>query len=138
MKTLLIVWMWLYPAENAEENTPASERGSLVLYRRKDYFGADFTIKINNQLVTQKFSNNEYFRLEVPAGKVRVDTEGGFITDKKSMLFTVKSNETVFLKGIVDYDYLSNALYFKRADSDQANKEIVKLKMDETALKKIE
>lgn len=134
--TLILVWLQLSLLEVPE--LTQTEPAVLVLYRRKDYFGADFTIKINNQLVTQKFSNNEYFRLEVPAGKVRVDTEGGFITDKKSMLFTVKSNETVFLKGIVDYDYLSNALYFKRADSDQANKEIVKLKMDETALKKIE
>ncbi|MFN8345755.1 MAG: hypothetical protein U0X91_12155 [Spirosomataceae bacterium] len=138
MKTLLIVWMWLYPAANAEENTAASERGSLVLYRRKDYFGADFTVKINNQLVTQKFSNNEYLQLEVPAGKVKIDTEGGFITDKKSMLFSVRANETVYLKGIVDYDYLSNALYFKRTDNEQAAQEIRKTKLDETALRKIE
>lgn len=129
--------LWLYFPGFGEE-PPPTERGIMVLYRRKDYFGSDFTIKINNQLVTQKFSNNEYFQLEVPAGKVKIDTGGGFITDKKSMLFTVKSNETVFLKGIVDYDYLSNALYFKRTDSEQANKEIAKLKLDETALKKIE
>jgi hypothetical protein len=120
------------------EEPPPTERGVMVLYRRKDYFGSDFTIKINNQLITQKFSNNEYFRLEVPVGKVKIDTEGGFITDKKSMLFSVKSNETVFLKGIVDYDYLSNALYFKRTDSEQAAKEISKTKLDETAIKKIE
>lgn len=41
-----------------------------------------------------------------------------------------------FLKGIVDYDYLSNALYFKRTAGDQAAKEMTKLKPDETALKK--
>jgi hypothetical protein len=135
-QSLIIVWLQL--STLAEKEIAQPEPSVLILYRRKDYFGSDFTVKINNRLVTEKFSNNEYFRLEVPAGKVKIDTEGGFITDKKSMLFTVKSNETVFLKGIVDYDYLSNALYFKRTDSEQAMKEISKTKPDETALKKIE
>lgn len=129
--------LWLYFPGLGEE-LPSAERATVVLYRRKDYFGSDFTVKINSQVVTQRFSNNEYFRLEVPAGKIRVETEGDFITEKKSMIFTVNANETVFLKGIVDYDYLSNALYFKRTDGDQAAKEMVKLKPDETALKRIE
>lgn len=138
MKFQSLIILWLQLSTLAEKEIAQTEPSVLILYRRKDYFGSDFTVRINNQLVTEKFSNNEYFRIEVPAGKVKIDTEGGFITDKKSMLFTVKANETVFLKGIVDYDYLSNALYFKRTDSEQATKEISKTNLDETALKKIE
>ncbi|WP_147277155.1 hypothetical protein [Runella aurantiaca] len=137
MKLRTIMLLWLYFPGFGEE-PPSAERATVVLYRRKDYFGSDFTVKINSQAVTQRFSNNEYFRLEIPAGKIRVETEGDFITEKKSMTFTVNANETLFLKGIVDYDYLSNALYFKRTASDQAAKEMTKLKPDETALKKVE
>ncbi len=137
MKLQTIMLLWLYFAGFGEE-PPSAERATVVLYRRKDYFGSDFTVKINSQVVTQRFSNNEYFRLEVPAGKIRIETEGDFITEKKSMIFTVNANETLFLKGIVDYDYLSNALYFKRTAGDQAAKEMTKLKPDETALKKVE
>ena len=129
--------LWLYLPGFGEE-PPSAERAVVVLYRRKDYFGSDFTVKVNSQVVTQRFSNNEYVRLEVPAGKIRVETEGDFITEKKSMTFTVNANETVFLKGIVDYDYLSNALYFKRTDAEQAAKEMVKLKPDNSATKQIE
>lgn len=137
MKLRTIILLWLYFPGFGEE-PPSAERATVVLYRRKDYFGSDFTVKINSQVVTQRFSNNEYSRLEVPAGKIRVETEGNFITEKKSMTFTVNANETLFLKGIVDYDYLSNALYFKRTDAEQAAKEMVKLKPDNSALKQIE
>lgn len=135
IRTILLLWLY-FPGFG--EEPPSAERATVVLYRRKDYFGSDFTVKINSQVVTQRFSNNEYFRLDIPAGKIRVETEGDFITEKKNMTFTVNANETLFLKGIVDYDYLSNALYFKRTANDQAAKEMVKLKPDETALKKIE
>lgn len=137
MKIRTILLLWLYFPGYGEE-PPSAERATVVLYRRKDYFGSDFTLKINSQVVTQRFSNNEYVRLDVPAGKISVETEGDFITEKKKMTFTVNANETLFLKGIVDYDYLSNALYFKRTAGDQAAKEMVKLKPDETALKRIE
>ncbi|WP_428653197.1 hypothetical protein [Runella sp.] len=138
MKIPVFILFWLYLSTFLAKESAETERAVVVVYRRKDYFSADFTIKINNQAITEKFSNNEYFRLEVPAGKVKVDTEGSFITEKKSMSFTINANETLFLKGIVDYDYLSNALYFKRTDSGEAAKEMNKLKLDETALKRIE
>lgn len=138
MKFQVFILVWLHIAATLGEEFSQTDRTVLVLYRRKDYFGSDFTVKINNQVVTEKFSNNEYLRLDVPAGKVKIETEGGFITEKQSMLFSVKANEVVYLKGVVDYDYLSNALYFKRTPPDAAAQEITKTKLDETALRRIE
>lgn len=138
MKNALMVGLWMVFATSNKELNESGERGTLVLYRRKDYFSSDFTLKINNQQVSQKFSNNEFIRLDVPAGRLKIETEGGFITEKQSMAFSVAPNETVYLKGIVDYDYLSNALYFKRIDNESATREITKTKLDETALRRIE
>jgi hypothetical protein len=138
MKFQAFILVWLHLIAALGEEFTQTDRTVLILYRRKDYFGSDFTIKINNQVITEKFSNNEYLRLDVPVGKIKIETEGGFITEKQSMLFSVKANEVVYLKGIVDYDYLSNALYFKRTLPDAAAQEITKTKLDETALRKIE
>ena len=138
MKNALMVGLWMMFATTTEELNESGERGTLVLYRRKDYFSSDFTLKINNQEVSQKFSNNEYIRVDVPAGRLKIETEGGFITQKQNMAFSVLPNEIVYLKGIVDYDYLSNALYFKRTDAEQATREMSKTKLDETALRRIE
>lgn len=138
MKNALMVGLWMVFATANKELNESGERGTLVLYRRKDYFSSDFTLKINNQQVSQKFSNNEFIRLDVPAGRLKIETEGGFITEKQSMAFNVAPSETVYLKGIVDYDYLSNALYFKRIDNESATREITKTKLDETALRRIE
>jgi hypothetical protein len=138
MRFQAFILVWLHLTATFGEEFTQTDQTVLILYRRKDYFGSDFTVKINNQLITEKFSNNEYLRLDVPAGKIKIETEGGFITEKQSMTFLVKANEVVYLKGIVDYDYLSNALYFKRIPADTATQEITKTKLDETALRKIE
>ncbi|MCU0338715.1 MAG: hypothetical protein MUE30_02430 [Spirosomaceae bacterium] len=117
---------------------PPVEYGTLTIYRRRDYFDEGFVVKINKVLVSKSFSNNELIVVEVPVGKAIIETSGGYITDKQTYTITVKANETIYLKGVVDYDYFSNTLYLKRIAPNKALPELTKLSQNAQLVKKVE
>lgn len=117
---------------------PPSETGTLIIYRRRDYFRSAFTLKINNTVITTQFSNNEFVEVSVPTGKTTIETSGSYITEKQNYTITVKTGETYFLKGVIDYDFFQNTLYLALVNPTEAVKELKKLKRNAQAIQKLE
>jgi hypothetical protein len=117
---------------------PPSDTGTVIIYRRRDYFTSAFTIKINQRIVTTSFSNNEYIEVVVPEGKIFIETSGSYITEKQNYTLTVKAGETYFLKGVVDYDFYQNTLYLSLINPTEAIKVLSKLERNVKALRKLE
>ncbi|TAE94850.1 MAG: hypothetical protein EAZ80_09940 [Runella slithyformis] len=130
MKTLLIALLF--------ELNLSVEYGTLTIYRRRDYFTQSFSIKINNTFITKNLGNNEYLTVEVPTGQAIIETSGGYLTEKQTFTITVKKDEIYYLKGVVDYDYFSNALYLRKVLPPEAFADLKKLSLNAQLVKKLE
>jgi hypothetical protein len=130
MKTLLIALLF--------ELNLSVEYGTLTIYRRRDYFTQSFNVKINNTLITKNLGSNEYLTVEVPTGQATIETSGGYLTEKQTFTITVKKDEIYYLKGVVDYDYFSNALYLRKVLPPEAFADLKKLSLNAQLVKKLE
>lgn len=135
METTLTTW-WLLFALLAHQGSPSPlpvDAAQLIIYRQKEFGGASYTIHVNEKKVGV-LPPNRYFQLTVPAGRVRIQSDRNYYTDKQTILLTLQAGGTYFIKAVEEMDFLTHALLMAPVTQEQARREMGKLKRVEPSL----
>ncbi|MEL6254048.1 MAG: hypothetical protein AAFR87_18715 [Bacteroidota bacterium] len=108
---------------------------------KKGYSGSGFGIKVNDQWMVKSMKNRSWFDVEVPVGKLTIETvpEVRYPTsDGKSFSLEVEAGRLYYLEAIVDYEFWVSSMYLVLREKERAEKEIKRFKQKEYVLKKVE
>lgn len=113
----------------------------LKIYKRGGYGRSGFSLTINNQLVCKKLKSRSWFEVEVPAGKLKLETAPHFeypTYEGKSFSFEVEEEKVYYLEAVIDYEFFVSRTYLVQRDSAQAMKEMKRYKLDKNAKNRLE
>lgn len=103
------------------------EQATLVIYRQSDFQSASFILKVNGEKISENFRAKSVLTVQVPLGNTLIETNGGVFVERKTFSLTAKEGEVYYLEAIVEYSFLSNALYLVRREEAVAQKAINRL-----------
>lgn len=124
----------------AQSNLTQEAHATLRIYK-KAYTSSGFGIKINDQLVVRNLKNRSWFEVEVPVGKLAIETisEVRYPTVKrKSFSLEVEAGKLYYLEAIVDYEFWVSSMYLVLREAERAEKDMKRCKQREYELKKVE
>ncbi|MEM6802616.1 MAG: hypothetical protein AAF696_14500 [Bacteroidota bacterium] len=134
---LIFALVLLMGASSAEgQKAPAKLR----IYK-KSYSGPGFGLKINEQMVVDRLKNRSWIEVEVPEGKLVLETipEIRYPTNEgKSFSLEVESGKLYYLEAVLDYEFWVSSLYLILREKERAEKEMKRFKQGEYVLKKVE
>jgi|APTNR8051073442_1049403.scaffolds.fasta_scaffold00226_39 hypothetical protein len=132
---LLLTLSWLGVA--AAQQQPAT----LYIYQRSTFSRAvAFDVWINGQQVAVAFPARSYFILQAPPGVLNLRTIGrpAYIAETKTFQLNVNAGQTYYLEAILDYDFMSSALYLVQRDATEFRRRQKSLQLNENAKTKLE
>ncbi|MEM8888795.1 MAG: hypothetical protein AAGD28_12495 [Bacteroidota bacterium] len=124
----------------AQSSLEQEAHATLRIYK-KAYTSSGFGIKINEQIVVKNLRNRTWFEVEVPVGKLTIETvsEVRYPTVKqKSFSLEVEAGNLYYLEAIVDYEFWVSSMYLVLREKARAEKDMKRCKQREYELKKVE
>ena len=99
----------------------ADEPAVIFIFRRTGFQRSQFDIHINGQLVAKDFPGRAYFAIKTPPGELLLRTTGRpkYYMEEKTFRLRAEAGKTYYLEAVLDYDFLSGALYLvQRTEED--------------------
>ncbi len=116
---LLVPWLLDAPGEPV-----LTDRATLTIYRKKEFFGDGAEIRLNGTVVVKNLGSNRSATLDVPAGRLRLESSVGYLGDRQTLGLTVEAGKRYFVKGVYDADFLTRTLYLVPVGEEQARQEM--------------
>ena len=119
---------------------PKQQSTAKLRIYKKGYTGSRFGIKINDQLVVKSMKNRTWFEVEVPAGKLTIETvlEMRYPSVQgKTFSLEVEAGKIYYLEAIVDYEFWVSSIYLVLREKERAEEEIKRFKQRDYELKKV-
>ena len=108
------------------------QHATLRIYK-KGYTRSGFGIRINEQMVVKSLKNRSWMDVEVPAGKLTIETvpEVRYPTNEgKSFSLEVEAGKRYYLEAVIDYEFWTSTMYLVLRDKERAETEIKRFKQD--------
>ena len=115
-------------------------QAKLRIYK-KAYSGPGFGLNNNAQKVLKHFKNRSWIEVEVPAGRLILETIPSFRypgNEGKSFSLEVEAGKLYYLEAVVDYDFFASTMYLFLRDKERSEKEMKRFKQGEYVFKKVE
>lgn len=140
--SLTIIAIFLLTISSARIPSPIQEnKAVLKIYQRGGYGRTGFSLKINDQLICKRLKSRAWFEVEVPPGKLTLETSPEFrypTYEGKSFSLEVEKGKVYYLESVIDYEFLISRTYLVLRDSARAMKEMRRFKLDENAKNRLE
>ena len=107
---------------------------------KKGYTNSRFGIKINDQLVVKSMKNRTWFEVEVPAGKLTIETvlEMRYPSVQgKTFSLEVEAGKIYYLEAIIDYEFWVSTIYLVLREKERAEEEIKRFKKRDYELNRV-
>lgn len=114
------------------EEQPRSEVATVVIYRQREFDGGGYDLKLNGKLLGY-LPQNRFLKVTIPTGRVKIESEGAYLSDVKMVFFTAEQGQTYYIKAVEDIDFMTRALLMARVSEEQAKRELSRIKPMETA-----
>jgi hypothetical protein len=127
--TLIYLSWWLLGLNGATINLtrPDADESVLVLYRQREFGGRDFTLYVNSNRIGT-LSTNRFLRVNVQAGRVKIESKRDFFTENKTLTFTAEPGRTYYIKAVEEVDFMSRSLLMAQMGEEQAKRELARVK----------
>ncbi|MBC8155651.1 MAG: DUF2846 domain-containing protein [Bacteroidetes bacterium] len=126
--TLTTRWLLLALLVHPGSTDPfPDEPAQLIIYRQKEFGGGTYTIHVNEKKIGS-LPPNRYVRLTVSPGRVRIQSGMGYYADKQTVLLTLQSGGTYYIKAVEEMDFLTRTLLMAPVAEEQALREMGKLR----------
>lgn len=108
---------------------PKADLARIIIYRQREFGGNPYQIVINGTKIGT-LSTNRYFVVEVPAGRVKVESTWWNRTDRQTLWLTLQPGQTQYVKAVEELDFLSRRLLLAPVREEKAQAEMKKIKPD--------
>jgi len=132
MKTMLIMLSLVVSIGWRVDEQPRAEVATIIIYRQREFGGGGYTLKLNGKHVGS-LPQNRFLIATTQPGRVKIESEGAYLTDVKMVTFIVESGQTYYMKAIEDIDFMTRALLMARVSEVQAKRELSRIKPMEPA-----
>jgi len=128
MKALVFLPAWLLlsgwaDAPSSLQNNPAH----LVIYRQREFDGNTYNIRINDQK-GGALPTNRYLQLDVPPGRVKIESAKDYFADNQTLRLEVQPGRTYYVKAVGEVDFLTRTLLLAPVSEEQGQREVQGLK----------
>ena len=125
MKTALLTCWWLLTTGVliSDAPQPRQESAVLVVYRQREFGGNAYSIRLNGKQVGS-LSPNRYLKLNTPAGRAKIESMKGYLSEYKTIWLTLQPGRTYYVKAVEDIDFLTRALLLAPVSEEQARQEL--------------
>ncbi len=127
MKTLLILLSLMVSIGWRADEEPRAEVATVIIYRQREFQGGGYGLKLNGKHVGY-LPQNRSLKAIIPAGLVKIESEGAYLSDVKMVFFTAEPGQTYYIKAVEDIDFMTRALLMARVSEEQAKRELSRIK----------
>lgn len=128
MKALLLISAWLLLSSGAEVPQPTPDNPAhLVIYRQREFDGTPYTIKINDKK-WGALPANRYMQLDVPPGRVKVESAKGYFSESQTVQLDTHPGRTYYIKAVEEVDFLTFTLLLAPVSEEQGQRELQGIK----------
>lgn len=128
MKAPFLFPVWLLLSGRADGPPPVqSEPAHVVIYRQREFEGNTYNIKINDQKLGA-LPTNRYLQVDVPAGRVKVESVQSYFSDNQTVQLDTQPGRTYYVKAVEEMDFLSSALLLAPVSEAQGQREVQGIK----------
>lgn len=135
-----VFFMALGSVQYISAQNAAPGHAVLYIYQKGSFGNGQYDLWINGKAVVQRFQSRTYFSVQVPAGLVQLRTTGRpkYFVAEKNFRIEAQAGQEYYLEAVVDYDFMSGALYLVQRNAEDFKKRLKGLKLDEKAKTKLE
>jgi hypothetical protein len=124
VKAHLLVQAWLLLSSSAYDPGPAQNNPArVIIYRNREFFGGGYDIKINDKS-QGLLPPNRYLQVDLPPGRVKIESGGTYFTDKRPLWLETQPGRTYYIKAVEEVDFLTNILLMAPMPDEQAQREL--------------
>ena len=128
MKAPLLLPVWLLLGSWADAPPPAQgPPAHLVIYRQREFDGSPYTIRINDRK-WGALPSNRYLQLDLPPGRVKVESASTYFADNQTVQLDVQPGRTYYLKAVEEVDFLTRTLLMAPVSEAQGQRELQGIK----------
>lgn len=129
MKARLLFPVWLLLSGRANDAPPPvqGEPAHLFIYRQREFEGTTYDIKINDRKLGA-LPTNRYLQVDVPAGRVKVESALSYFSDNQTVQLDTQPGRTYYVKAVEEMDFLSSTLLLAPVSEAQGQRELVGIK----------
>jgi Protein of unknown function (DUF2846) len=128
MKAYVLVPAWLLLSGWTEVPQPAPDNPAhLVIYRQREFDGSAYTIRINDKK-WGLLPANRYLQLDVPPGRVKIESARDYFADNQTVQFNAQPGRTYYVKAVEEIDFLTRTLLLAPVSEEQGQRELQGIK----------
>lgn len=127
MKTMMVLLSLMVSIGWKADEQPRSDKATVIIYRQREFQGGGYGLKLNGKYVGY-LPQNRFIKTTVPAGLVKIESQGPYFADVKMVTLTVESGQTYYIKTVEDIDFMTRALLMARVSEEQAKRELSRIK----------
>lgn len=132
MKTMLILLSLMASIGWRVDEQPRSDMATVLIYRQREFGGRTYDLNLNGKPASY-LSPNRFLKATIAPGRVKIQAEGPYLTDTKTLTFTAESGQIYYIKAVEDIDFMTRALLMARVSEEQAKRELSRIKPMEPA-----
>ncbi|WP_461056065.1 hypothetical protein [Spirosoma arcticum] len=135
MKTALLLMCWWLLTTGvliSDAPQPRQESAVLVVYRQREFGGKPYAITLNGKEVGS-LSPNRYLKLNTPAGRAKIESKKGYLSENQTIWLTLQPGRTHYIKAVEEVDFLTQTLLLAPVSEEQARQELRRVKPVEIA-----
>jgi hypothetical protein len=127
--------MAVLPAYAQQAPKAKDEPAVIFIFRKTGFQRSLFEIYINDQLIAKDFPGRAYFAIKTPPGELLLRTAGRpkYYIEEKTFRLRVDAGKTYYLEAVLDYDFMSGALYLVQRTEEDFRRRLKSLQLYEKA-----
>ncbi len=127
--------MAVLPAYAQQAPKYRGEPAVIFIFRKAGFQRNFFDIYINDQLVAKTFPGRSYFAIKTPPGELLLRTAGHpkYYIEEKTFRLRAEAGKTYYLEAVLDYDFMSGALYLVQRTEEDFRRRLKSLQLYEKA-----
>ena len=128
MKASVLVTAWLLLSGWAgAPQPPQGNQARLVIYRQREFGGGTYDIRINDKK-WGALPTNRYLQLEVPPGRVKIESAKDYFTENQTVWLDAQPGRTYYVKAVEEFDFMTRTSLLVSVRDEQAQRELPGIK----------
>lgn len=123
MKAYVLVAAWLLSGRADGPPAPPDNQAHLVIYRQREFGGNAYDIRINDKK-WGPLPTNRYLQLDLPPGRVKVESVRDYFSENQTVRLDVQSGRTYYIKAVEEFDFMTSALLLAPVSEEQGQREL--------------